>query len=713
MLQLSLVFVLVSSLLLPGVSVAAALDADVVVVVDTSFSMTEPGMDPERTSLLVSHLFADLVPGELSTVRLLDYSSDVALLPSKQTGETKPCVEDPSRSCQVIVPDGDWGEMARRGRYGVLERPVRGDVGYRGQLASHLEQVAGNSDFGLAFAAAQGVFDEHARSRGSSGDAHLGRTVVWLSDGRSNDDPAVIRRIGELVADGASVHTVLFGRGDPGLATRAGLTPLRTSSPPELMKAFAGIFRHIVGAPYELDGRVASQPEFDMKPHVDEAWVVVYGDATLSSVYVDGPQGRVDATYASSSWPSAGAYHVAHLTAPTTGSWSVHPTGGGSDVAYAVVQRSDITPALLEPHEAIAGSEVAVVAGLRAGVEGELLILPDVLSDFELTAEIEGQSVRLLDDGTGLDSVAGDGRFTGPFRFVAPGSVTVSVRARSELVDRATKGVVEVSSLFEHRGPPIEVDLGSVGVDEETCQPFPFTPRHEGAVELELRSLASVPAGHRLEVRSQGQVLVADGRSAAVGPGAGWELCLITSPRVPSSMATGEPWLELGVAGSDAPQHQVTLMLSWEVSGLPWWLRWLWLLVGLALLAVTVFVAAGYVLPKRFSRNLAVVIVQDEEDLDEQRPLPMRTFRGVGIGFYRNARAYILTNFRVSGKARGAVARLQQESNGLCIYPEHGTALFRETDGDWELVPERGRRAYKGDIYRVGEGTLYFRITTS
>ena len=37
---------------------------DVVVIVDTSTSMHDPGMDPERASLLVTKLLADIVPGD-------------------------------------------------------------------------------------------------------------------------------------------------------------------------------------------------------------------------------------------------------------------------------------------------------------------------------------------------------------------------------------------------------------------------------------------------------------------------------------------------------------------------------------------------------------------------------------------------------------------------------------------------------------------------
>ena len=52
-----------------GSAMAMQASADVVVLVDTSTSMVQPGMDPERTSLLVTKLFADIVPGNLAVGR--------------------------------------------------------------------------------------------------------------------------------------------------------------------------------------------------------------------------------------------------------------------------------------------------------------------------------------------------------------------------------------------------------------------------------------------------------------------------------------------------------------------------------------------------------------------------------------------------------------------------------------------------------------------
>src|SRR6185312_7840570 len=201
--------------------------ADVVVVVDTSTSMREPGMDPERASLLVTKLLTDIVPGDLAVVRLLDLHSDEDVLPSRRTGETMPCSEDPTRTCNRVEEAINWEAAARSKKLGALVRPSRGDTGYKQQLERHLEQRANNSLFHLALRAGQGIFDEHRKAGGQSRD--VPRTIIWLSDGTSDAPDAVREVLHELAAEGTVVEPIVFGRGDTALAKSAGLTPLQVS----------------------------------------------------------------------------------------------------------------------------------------------------------------------------------------------------------------------------------------------------------------------------------------------------------------------------------------------------------------------------------------------------------------------------------------------------------------------------------------------------
>lgn len=684
--------------------------ADAVVIVDTSTSMRQAGMDPTRASLLVTKLLADIVPGDLAVVRLLDLALDKDLLPSSSTGTSVPCSEDPSQLCTRVEPATDWEADARTKKLGALVRPSRGDAPFKDALEGHLEQRANNSMFHLAFRAAQGIFDEHVAHR-SRADG-VPRTVIWLSDGRSESAPVVRRAIGELTAEGVAVEAVVFGLGDTELATAAGLTPRRVSTPAEIMKAFAGAFRRIVQAPYEIDDLVSVQPGFDMKQHVDEAWIVVYGDDTLGDVTIDGPEHPVRADYAADRWTGAGAYRVAYLQRPPAGRWTVRASGGGPGVAYAVVQRSALAPVLLAPHRALAGTPVVLVGGISAG-KGDVATDPDVLRDATFTAEVQGKSFTLTDAGEKPDATAGDGRFAAAVTFRGSGKVPVRLRVRSPLIDRTVDATIDVTGSFRYTGPPLEADFGTLGTPAVACRPLVFTAEHQGEVPFELRPLRRLPSGHSLEVRLAAGKLTPGSAVVAARPDDRFEICLSTTRLAPSSTASGEPWVELRVADSASREQILPIDLRWQVHGLSFWQRWGWLILAILGTVLLLVIIAGYVVPQRFQGALAVVYVPERDELEEQTPQPVRQWRGVGIGFYRDARAFFHPDFRLSGNPQGALASLHAERTGTHVSPGRGMALYRETlESDWESVPAQGRRAHTGEVYRIGDRGPFFRITT-
>jgi hypothetical protein len=688
-----------------GVAQDGKAAADVVVIVDTSLSMKEPGMDPERTSLLVAKLFSDIVPGDLSVVRLLDLRADQNLLPSRPTGQTKPCVEDPSRQCQVVEQATNWMTEARKGRLGALVRPARGDAAYKQSLDGHLAQVGGNSPFELAFSAAQGIFDQHGKRQ-------VPRTVIWLSDGRADDPGGTKQAIAEMKAAGTGVAAVVLGRGDLRLVREAGLEARQVASPAQLMKAFAGAFRRVVQAPYEIDNEIATAPSFEMQPDVREAWIVVYGDESLGEVVIAGPQGTVRADAAKDSQPGAGAYRVAYLERPAAGRWTVQAQGGGPGVSYAVVQRSALAPALLAPQTVVAGTRALFIAGLKSGTSGVLVTDPRVVGETRMTALVEGRWIDLADDGANGDAKKGDGRFSGWAELQNVGDAKVKVRAVSPLLDRAVDAVVKVAGTFESAGA-VEVDLGTLKAGTSSCRPVRLAGKHQGAVPFELRELREPASGHELSVRLPGGALRPGGPARGIGPKDALEVCLEVSRRAPSSTATGEPWLELRVAGTSDARHAAPVKLRWQVQGLSFWERWGWLILMILGILLVLFIILGFVLPKRFQSSLAVAFVPDRRELDEQTPQPVAQWKGVGIGFYRNARAFLHSNFRLSGNPGGALAGLFAEPAGTRVKPGRGSSLFRETlDGDWESVEGEGRRARGGDVYRIGDSGPFFRISS-
>ncbi len=61
-----------------------------------------------------------------------------------------------------------------------------------------------------------------------------------------------------------------------------------------------------------VDGSVARNPQFVIKPHMEDVWVVVYGDESLSSASVSSGGKTVQADYASDHYHGS-AYRVVFM----------------------------------------------------------------------------------------------------------------------------------------------------------------------------------------------------------------------------------------------------------------------------------------------------------------------------------------------------------------------------------------------------------------
>jgi hypothetical protein len=156
------------------------------------------------------------------------------------------------------------------------------------------------------------------------------------------------------------------------------------------------------------------------------------------------------------------------------------------------------------------------------------------------------------------------------------------------------------------------------------------------------------------------------------------------------------------------------LKLAWKVQPLSFWERWGWLIALLASILTVAVIVYGYIKPNRFARELAVSFTPDYADLDDQTPMPLKQWRDVRIGFYRDARAFFHPDYKISGKTKGALAVLHAGRNRSAIAkPTPGHSLYRETsDGEWEPVSiETGRRIGNGEVYRIGDHGPHFRIS--
>jgi len=657
----------------------------------------------------------DLVPGRLTVIRLLDPSEDLAGVPyTKAEGEFE-CNESQTGICneQFTLGSDAWDAL-RRNQSGALERPRRGDPEFKERLNAHLEQKSADSQFYTSFLAAQGVFAAHAED----GFRSSKRVILWLSDGKDENELLLAPVLTELRNDGVEIVAVVFGKeGDPRIPKENGLDVAEVADPIKLMGAFADVFRNLVGAPFQIDNSVGESPTFQMHENVDEAWIVVYGDETLAEVKVSGPDGErianfAEDRYAPAGRPAAGAYRVARLIEPSAGLWRVQIEGGGSDAAYAVVQRSSLAPYLLEPRSTATDTKVRIVAGIRAKRSGQLIDAPAVLAGAVIDIDVEGGTVRLRDDGQDADEDAGDGRFSAWYRFRGTGAIPVTMRLDSPLVQRAAKDEIQVEGVFRYRGKPIDLDFGELLAPETTCLPLPeLDAEHKGTLPFELALLKRPPHDHRFYIEAGGRVLPTGGATLPMAEGLALRLCFESGERAPHSSADGEPWLVLKPVGSEDPQQAVTLRLSWTLEGLSFWELWFWWLLALLLILLAIVIALGFILPVRLPRTLALTFVPELGDIDDNPPMAVNHWPGVRIGFYRNARAYLHSGFRVSGRGRGALAGLVATPGSVMVVPGKGMALQRRRDdGVWDRIKQQGETARFGPVYRIGEGGPFFRI---
>lgn len=154
--------------------------------------------------------------------------------------------------------------------------------------------------------------------------------------------------------------------------------------------------------------------------------------------------------------------------------------------------------------------------------------------------------------------------------------------------------------------------------------------------------------------------------------------------------------------------HRIPLTI--EIVEDPWLHCWWPLLVGILLILVAAFVVYGFWWPSRFSRNLGVVL-SPEVDMNEGFFHAIRAQSGTRSGFYRHARAYIHPDFRISGRSRGAIARLGARPDRLSIRPESGNTVYRQNlEGEWEALPTDESAAHFGVIYKDSLGALFFEI---
>jgi hypothetical protein len=105
------------------------------------------------------------------------------------------------------------------------------------------------------------------------------------------------------------------------------------------------------------------------------------------------------------------------------------------------------------------------------------------------------------------------------------------------------------------------------------------------------------------------------------------------------------------------------------------------------------------------------VYLSPEEDMAEGYPHSVRRTRGGGSGFYRHATVYVCEDYRLAGRADGALACLRADGRRVRIRPVNGSAVWRRAvDGEWERLSSDESSARFGTLYRNDAGNLFFEL---
>jgi len=352
---------------------------------------------------------------------------------------------------------------------------------------------------------------------------------------------------------------------------------------------------------------------------------------------------------------------------------------------------------------------------LKLTVEAQALPGADSkpLDSIEVGGAAGEKLASLHDDGQGSDAQAGDGRYSGvwtpeqvggqilgftgvgggmalPLRlsvevvgsiqFPEPKPVAFGqlaggsqAEARLDLTGAVVKGgiTLDVGSDFEATGSVLEADFGE-GWVSLAATPRRLTLTPDGPRQWPLRvRVGECPGG--------------------VGPGHGFAILL------QGRDVDGKPVIQ-------------RIPVSLEIVEDPWLHCWWPLLAagGAVLLAGILF--HGFWSPSRFSPRLGVVL-SPEEDMGEGFFHPIRAQRGTGSGFYRDARAYIRQDYRLSGSAKAALACLRACGKRVKLKPAAGQSLlWLNLDGEWESVPAEESPVHFGVVYKDAMGSLYFEI---
>jgi len=360
------------------------------------------------------------------------------------------------------------------------------------------------------------------------------------------------------------------------------------------------------------------------------------------------------------------------------------------------------------PSIALVGEKVVLKVHAQGSGRNDLLVAMD-----SIEASVDGQTHVLMDDGSGVDAISGDGLYTSEWRMGMIGEFDITFNAIGGSFALPVKHGLEVVGELKF-GTPISIDFGKLAPSNIVV----------GTLDL---SGAKVKGKYYLKVFGD---IDPDGGVAEIQIGEEWFYLNSGNTEIVLSGDGVRKWNVRVRAGWCLPEQQFREALKLQLKGLgpygepvstavpvklivqpsTWWECWWFVVVLVAGLLLLLFIIYGFIWPKRFPRA-AEIWMSDEEDINEGFAHPIHSIKGSGVGFYRHASLYIHPDFRLSREKAGAMVRMRAaHAQRIMIEPIDNVILRQSTDGEWLELDARELLFSRGVIYTNGNRELFFEL---
>lgn len=446
------------------------------------------------------------------------------------------------------------------------------DKNWQGKAEAAARQIHSRglfTDIGSALEAASFGWDKP--------DLHTKRSIILLTDGMVDisKDPKqneLARRklldelLPRLKATGAAIHTIALSKeADSELLGRvSGATDgwfQSAEKSEDLQRIFLKIFEQATAR----DSLPLDNNRFKVDSAIEEFTLLVFRKPESAPTELVPPDGKAfDAEHAPGNvkWHRDTAYDLVTIEKPTPGDWQLKASIDPDNRLMVVSNLSLRTPEI--PNNLLAGESITYAASLVE--DGEIIKRKDFLDlvSFSLHENRDGKAseLPLVDDGSGADSVKGDGRYSAEIvAGTEEGTINLELLAKSATFERKRQHAIHVyGAPFEH-----QLKLAAAGetahtviltpkdsvVDPESLQLHPTVTFPDGSTkEMALTpgqgnqlllSLPVVPGGgqYRIQIQSEGRT--ATGRAFKLDSA---PIVLVTDPLPGHEAVKPEPKAE-------------------------------------------------------------------------------------------------------------------------------------------------------------------------